>query len=95
MTWDLLFNLAGAWHLYCGHTAHSDSREPGFIPKALLVEVVAACVVFASSSVIALCRLPIVAAAIFTAFVTLLILMPVNIGDALNHSFLRYGPQSL
>ena len=28
MTWDLLFNLAGAWHLSWGHVAHIDFREP-------------------------------------------------------------------
>jgi hypothetical protein len=28
MTWDLLFNLAGAWHLYLGHVAHVDFHEP-------------------------------------------------------------------
>ncbi len=28
MTWDLLFNLAGAWHLQFGHVAHVDFHEP-------------------------------------------------------------------
>jgi hypothetical protein len=28
MTWDLLFNLAGAWHLHVGHVAHVDFHEP-------------------------------------------------------------------
>jgi hypothetical protein len=28
MTWDLLFNLAGAWHLHYGHVAHIDFHEP-------------------------------------------------------------------
>lgn len=28
MTWDLLFNLAGAWHIASGHTAHVDFHEP-------------------------------------------------------------------
>lgn len=28
MTWDLLFNLAGAWHLYNGHVAHVDFHDP-------------------------------------------------------------------
>ena len=28
MTWDLLFNLAGAWHLHHGHVQHIDFHEP-------------------------------------------------------------------
>jgi hypothetical protein len=28
MTWDLLFNLAGAWHLRSGHEPHVDFHEP-------------------------------------------------------------------
>ena len=28
MTWDLLFNLAGAWHLHNGHVAHVDFHDP-------------------------------------------------------------------
>jgi hypothetical protein len=28
MTWDLLFNLAGAWHLHFGHVPHVDFHEP-------------------------------------------------------------------
>jgi hypothetical protein len=28
MTWDLLFNLAGAWHLHNGHIAHVDFHDP-------------------------------------------------------------------
>ncbi len=52
MTWDLLFNLAGAWHLYFGHVPHVDFHEAvgrltfiltnigfslvGFSPRALL-----------------------------------------------------------
>ncbi|MCW5733201.1 MAG: hypothetical protein KIS73_03720 [Enhydrobacter sp.] len=32
MTWDLLFNLAGAWHLWFGHVPHVDYHEPvGFL----------------------------------------------------------------
>lgn len=117
MTWDLLFNLAGAWHLHWGHIAHVDFHEPvgelnfiltwlgfrvvGFTPKAFLVgEVIAASVVFAAASLIACRRLPVIAAAIFTAFATLLILMPVNVGDPLNsYSFAmaynRYGWSAL
>jgi hypothetical protein len=53
MTWDLLFNLAGAWHLHFGHVPHVDFHEAvgrltfiltnigfgiaGFSPRALLV----------------------------------------------------------
>jgi len=28
MTWDLLFNLAGAWHLHFAHAPHVDFHEP-------------------------------------------------------------------
>jgi hypothetical protein len=28
MTWDLLFNLEGAWHLHNGHAAHVDFHDP-------------------------------------------------------------------
>lgn len=28
MTWDLLFNLAGAWHLHLGQIAHVDFHDP-------------------------------------------------------------------
>ena len=28
MTWDLLYNLAGAWHLHHGHVAHVDFHTP-------------------------------------------------------------------
>ena len=28
MTWDLLFNLAGAWHLHNGHVVHVDFHDP-------------------------------------------------------------------
>lgn len=28
MTWDFLFNLAGAWHLHYGHVAHVDFHDP-------------------------------------------------------------------
>jgi len=28
MTWDLLFSLAGAWHLHFGHVPHVDFHEP-------------------------------------------------------------------
>ncbi len=28
MTWDLMLNLAGAWHLHTGHVAHVDYHDP-------------------------------------------------------------------
>ncbi len=28
MSWDLLFNLSGAWHLHFGHVAHVDFHDP-------------------------------------------------------------------
>ena len=28
LTWDFLFNLSGAWHVYLGHVAHVDFHEP-------------------------------------------------------------------
>jgi hypothetical protein len=32
MTWDLMFNLSGAWHLHTGQIAHVDYRDPlGFL----------------------------------------------------------------
>jgi hypothetical protein len=56
MTWDLLFNLAGAWHLRFGHVPHVDFHEPvgqlnfllteagffffGLTPRAFLAGVV-------------------------------------------------------
>jgi hypothetical protein len=55
MTWDLLFNLAGAWHLHFRHVPHVDFHEPvglltfvltnlgfqiaGTSPRALLVGI--------------------------------------------------------
>jgi hypothetical protein len=29
MTWDLLFNMAGAWHVFHGHMPHLDFHDPG------------------------------------------------------------------
>jgi hypothetical protein len=39
MTWDLLFNLAGAWHLHLGHIAHVDFHEPVGQLNFLLTEI--------------------------------------------------------
>ena len=38
MTWDLLFNLAGAWHLWSGHVPHVDYHEPVGVLTFLLTE---------------------------------------------------------
>jgi hypothetical protein len=38
MTWDLLFNLAGAWHLRFGHVPHIDYHEPVGVLTFLLTE---------------------------------------------------------
>jgi hypothetical protein len=44
MTWDLLFNLSGAWHLRFGHVPHVDFHEPvgplNFMLTALGFELV-------------------------------------------------------
>ena len=39
MTWDLLFNLAGAWQLHFGHVAHVDFHEPVGELNFLLTDV--------------------------------------------------------
>lgn len=38
MTWDLLFNLSGAWHLQFGHVPHVDYHEPVGLLTFLLTE---------------------------------------------------------
>jgi hypothetical protein len=69
----------------------------GPTPFAFLVGVaIVAAVVFASASVAAMRRLPILPAALFVIFVTLLVLMPANVGDRPNAysfamSYNRYG----
>ena len=44
MTWDFVYNLAGAWHLWNGQTAHIDFRDPlgslSFVPTTLGFELV-------------------------------------------------------
>src|SRR5260370_5242828 len=36
MTWDLMFNLDGAWRMYTGQTAHVDFHDPvGTLPFAV------------------------------------------------------------
>jgi hypothetical protein len=39
MTWDFLFNLAGAWHLHYGHVAHVDFHGPVGVLNFLLTLV--------------------------------------------------------
>ena len=69
----------------------------GPTPFAFLVGVaIVAAVVFASASVAAMRRLPVLPAALFVIFVTLLVLMPANVGDKPNAysfamSYNRYG----
>ena len=69
----------------------------GPTPFAFLVGVtIVAAVVFASASVAAMRRLPVLPAAVFVIFVTLLVLMPANVGDKPNAysfamSYNRYG----
>src|SRR5260370_33438587 len=99
MTWDLLYNLSGAWHLQHGHVAHVDFHEPvgqfnflltlvgfelvGPTPFAFLVGVViVAAVVFVSAALAAMRRLPILPAALFVIFASLLVLMPANVEQA-------------
>jgi hypothetical protein len=113
MTWDLLYNLSGAWHLQHGHVAHVDFHEPvgqfnfmltlvgfelvGPTPFAFLVGVaIVAAVVFVSAALAAMRRLPILPAALFVIFASLLVLMPANVGDKPNAysfamSYNRYG----
>ncbi|MGD9883713.1 MAG: hypothetical protein AB7U95_26740 [Reyranella sp.] len=98
MTQDLLFNLAGAWHVHAGHVQHVDFHDPtgrlsfiltaigfrlvGAIPFAILVNVaIVAAILFAASFVATVRRLPLLPAAIFVVFVSLLALMPVNVGE--------------
>ncbi len=39
MTWDMLFNLAGAWHLHNGHVAHVDFHDPLGVVTFLLTAI--------------------------------------------------------
>jgi hypothetical protein len=113
MTWDFLYNLAGAWHLQNGHVPHVDFHEPvgqlnfvltqlgfqliGPTPFAFLVGVtIMATAVFISAVLAAMRRLPLVPAALFVTFVSLLVLMPAGAGDlpdaySFAMSYNRYG----
>jgi hypothetical protein len=98
MTADLLFNLAGAWHIYVGQVPYVDFHDPsgqlsfiltaigfhllGASPLAFLVNVaIVAAILFATSFLAAVQRLPLLPAAIFVVFVCLLTLMPSNVGE--------------
>ena len=98
MTWDLLFNLEGAWHLWNGHVPHVDFHDPlggliflltaigfelvGFSPRAFIAgELVAVAGLFAAALVAVRRRLPMLPGVLFVAFVCLLVLKPVNVGD--------------
>ena len=69
----------------------------GPTPSAFLVGVtIVTAVVFASSSIAAMRRLPVLPAALFVTFVSLLVLMPANVGDrpdaySFAMSYNRYG----
>ena len=101
MTWDLLFNLAGAWHLYNGHIPHVDFHDPvgrfvfdvtwlGFLidgpgPRAFLIgELFLLAGVFAAGVFAAARRLPVLPAVLFVLCTSLLVLIPINIGDPPN-----------
>lgn len=101
MTWDLLFNLAGAWNLHFAHIPHVDFHEPvgqlnflltaagfhfvGPSPRATLVGMtIVAAVLFAAACFAAWRRLPLLPAAVFVLFCSLLVLMPANVGEAPN-----------
>jgi len=101
MTWDLLFNLAGAWQLHFGHVPHVDYHDPvgqlhflltaagfhffGPSPRAILVGmVIVAVVLFAAGSFVAWRRLPLLPAAVFVVFCSLLVMMPANVGEVPN-----------
>jgi hypothetical protein len=113
MTWDFLYNLAGAWQLRHGHVAHVDFHEPvgalnfaltrfgfelfGPTPFAFLAgATIVAVAVFVSATAAAMRRLSLAPATLFVIFVSLLVLMPANVGDKPNAysfamSYNRYG----
>jgi hypothetical protein len=113
MTWDFVYNLSGAWHLWNGQTEHVDFHDPlgllSFVPTVLGFELVGltpaaflvgacliAAVAFASASLAAMRRLPLVPAGLFVVFVSLLALRPANVGESLTAytfamSYNRYG----
>ncbi|MGZ5904308.1 MAG: hypothetical protein ACXWKQ_03090, partial [Reyranella sp.] len=91
MTWDFVYNLSGAWRLQYGDVAHIDFHEPvgqlNFVLTRLGFELVG------PTPFAFLVGATIVAAVVF---VTLLVLMPANVGDKPNAysfamSYNRYG----
>jgi len=101
MTWDMLFNLAGAWSLHNGHVPHVDFHDPlgslsfrltaiGFwftgpsVWAFIAGEIVATAGLFATALIAAERRLPVVPAAVFVVYVCLLVLMPINVGEAVS-----------
>jgi hypothetical protein len=101
MTWDLLYNLEGAWHLHNGQVPHVDFHTPlgamtfeltrigfamvGTIPLAALAGPLLLVVpALAAGAVAAARRLPLLPAVLFTVYVTLLVMMPANVGDLPN-----------
>lgn len=117
MTWDLLFNLAGAWRIHTGQVPHVDYHEPvgalyflltaigftivGVTPHAALVGagLMLGCL-FPAAVAVASRRLPLLPAALFVTYCSLLVLLPANVGDQPNaYSFAmaynRYGWSAL
>ncbi|MBS0548186.1 MAG: hypothetical protein JSR24_10565 [Proteobacteria bacterium] len=98
MTWDMLFNIAGAWSIHNGHVPHVDFHDPlgslsfrftaiGFwftgpsVWAFIAGEIVATAGLFVVALIAAGRRLPVVPAAVFIAYVCLLVLMPINVGE--------------
>lgn len=98
MTWDMLFNLSGAWAIHNGQVPHVDFHDPlgslsfrltalGFwftgpsVWAFIAGEIVATAGLFVVALVAAGRRLPVVPAAVFIAYVCLLVLMPINVGE--------------
>ncbi len=117
MTWDMLFNVAGAWHVFQGQVPHVDFHDPlgelnflltaagfrlvGPSPEAFLVgSSLLAVALFACACISAAPRLPLLPAALFVMFASLLVLMPANAGDLPSEysfamSYNRYGWSAL
>lgn len=105
MTWDLLFNLEGAWRLYVGQVPNVDFHEivgplnfaltvlgfqlVGLKPIAFVVGECVLAVAVAILSILAVKdRLPTLPGFLFVSMCTMLVLVPVTIGDELsNYTF--------
>jgi hypothetical protein len=88
MTWDMLFNLSGAWYLHNGMAAHVFQLTAiGFwlagpsVWAFIAGEIVAVAGLFVAAVAVTTRRLPLVPGAIFVVFVCLLVLMPINVGE--------------